>query len=71
MQKALVQLGWLPPGQVIPLQSMPWGLIGVLAWAVPKWREMAEMRYLWFTPHALRQLYPFQSKDLVLTPAFN
>jgi nucleoside-diphosphate-sugar epimerase len=96
MQKALVQLGWLPPWQCITLQSMPWGLIGALAWAVPKWREMAEMRYLWFTPHALdgrklaqligkepytsieyalpyalRQLYPSQTKDLVLTPAFH
>jgi nucleoside-diphosphate-sugar epimerase len=53
MRKALLQLGWLQPQQVLKVQSMPWPLIRALAWAVPNWREIVEMRYLWLTPHAL------------------
>jgi nucleoside-diphosphate-sugar epimerase len=53
MQKASVQLGWLQSQQALSVQPMPWGLIGSMAWAVPKWRELAEMRYLWLTPHLL------------------
>lgn len=53
MHKAAVQLGWLQPQQALNMQPMPWGLIGSMAWALPKWRELAEMRYLWLTPHAL------------------
>jgi nucleoside-diphosphate-sugar epimerase len=53
MHTTLVQLGWLQPQQSITVQSMPWALISSLAWAVPQWRELAEMRYLWLTPHAL------------------
>ena len=33
--------------------AMPWWLIRSLAWAVPMFRELAEMQYLWQTPHAL------------------
>jgi nucleoside-diphosphate-sugar epimerase len=53
MRTTLSQLGWLKPQQEMKVQSMPWPLIRALAWAVPNWREIAEMRYLWFTPHAL------------------
>jgi nucleoside-diphosphate-sugar epimerase len=53
MHQASLQLGWLQAGQTMNVHPMPWGLIGSLAWAVPKWRELAEMRYLWHTPHAL------------------
>jgi nucleoside-diphosphate-sugar epimerase len=53
MRKALLQLGRLQPQQKLKVQSMPWALIRALAWAVPNWREIAEMRYLWLTPHAL------------------
>jgi nucleoside-diphosphate-sugar epimerase len=53
MRKVLLQLGWLQPQQVLKVQSMPWPLIRALAWAVPNWREIVEMRYLWQTPHAL------------------
>lgn len=53
MRNACLQLGWLQPGQAIKVHSMPWPLIRALAWAVPAWREIAEMRYLWLTPHAL------------------
>ena len=33
--------------------SMPWGLIRTLGLVVPMYRELAEMAYLWDTPHAL------------------
>ena len=29
------------------------GCFGVLGWAVPMWRELAKMSYLWRVPHAL------------------
>lgn len=53
MRKTLLQFGWLQPEQALKVQAMPWPLIRALAWAVPAWREIAEMRYLWWTPHAL------------------
>ncbi len=53
MGRVLASLGWLPAGQKPKVQSMPWPLIRALAWAVPNWREIAELRYLWLTPHAL------------------
>ena len=33
--------------------SLPWGLMRALAWAVPMWRELMKMAYLWRVPHAL------------------
>lgn len=33
--------------------GMPWGAMRCLAWAVPAWRGVLEMRYLWQRPHAL------------------
>jgi nucleoside-diphosphate-sugar epimerase len=33
--------------------GMPWKLMRAFAWAVPSWREVLEMRYLWQCPHAL------------------
>ena len=33
--------------------GMPWGLIRVGGLVLPKWRELARMRYLWHVPHAL------------------
>jgi hypothetical protein len=32
---------------------MPWWLFKSLGWAVPLFRELAEMQYLWHSPHAL------------------
>lgn len=29
----------------------PWPLFNVMAWFMPLWREILEMRYLWDTPH--------------------
>ena len=33
--------------------TLPWGLIRALAWAVPMWRELLKMEYLWRVPHGL------------------
>jgi nucleoside-diphosphate-sugar epimerase len=45
-------LGLLPAGPV-KHGGIPWGLMRALGWAVPIWRELAEMAYLWELPHAL------------------
>lgn len=33
--------------------AFPWMALRALAWAVPMWREILDMRYLWEVPHAL------------------
>lgn len=40
-------------GHPLKVKSMPWPLIGLLGLVMPQLREVAEMRYLWSTPHAL------------------
>ena len=45
--------GWLPPGGALKTASLPWRLIQAGGLLVPMWRELAEMRYLWQTPHGL------------------
>ncbi len=45
--------GWLPQQSLLKRGSMPWWLFKSMAWAVPLFRELAEMHYLWHTPHAL------------------
>lgn len=45
-------LGLLPAGPV-KQAGIPWGLMRWLGWAVPLWRELVEMAYLWEVPHAL------------------
>jgi len=45
-------LGLLPAGPV-KRGGLPWGLMRWMGWAVPIWRELAEMAYLWEVPHAL------------------
>jgi nucleoside-diphosphate-sugar epimerase len=45
-------LGLLPAGPV-KQGGIPWGLMRWLGWAVPLWRELVEMAYLWTVPHAL------------------
>lgn len=49
---AAIELG-LTPKRGLRRSSMPWGLIRALAWAVPMWRELVKMSYLWRVPHAL------------------
>jgi nucleoside-diphosphate-sugar epimerase len=45
--------GWLAPGAALQRAGMPWWLFRALGWAVPMFRELAEMHYLWQTPYAL------------------
>ena len=44
---------WLPSQATLKRGAMPWWLFKALGWAVPMFRELAEMQYLWHTPHAL------------------
>ncbi|MEI8325822.1 MAG: NAD-dependent epimerase/dehydratase family protein [Betaproteobacteria bacterium] len=53
MQAVAQGRGWLAPGQRLKLGRMPWWLIHSLSFAVPIFRELSEMRYLWQTPYAL------------------
>ena len=41
------------PAHGFKRDSMPWGVIRLGGLAVPMWREVAEMAYLWRVPHAL------------------
>ena len=45
--------GWLEAGGRLKIGSLPWAMIWAGALLVPMWRELAEMRYLWQTPHGL------------------
>jgi nucleoside-diphosphate-sugar epimerase len=45
--------GWIAPGASVRLGRLPWAFIRLAAWVVPTWAALAEMRYLWDTPHAL------------------
>ena len=45
--------GWLQAGGELKIGSLPWPLLKAGGWLVPMWRELAEMHYLWRTPHAL------------------
>jgi nucleoside-diphosphate-sugar epimerase len=45
--------GWLASQATLQRGAMPWWLFKSLGWAVPMFRELAEMQYLWHTPHAL------------------
>lgn len=53
LEAVALEKGWLARGQALKLGGMPWGLIRALRLFVPMFRELAEMRYLWRTPHAL------------------
>ena len=47
------QQGWLRAQMSLQRAAMPWWLFKALRWAVPMFRELAEMQYLWQTPHTL------------------
>jgi nucleoside-diphosphate-sugar epimerase len=44
---------WVRQGAELRFSDMPWPLIRLGALLVPTWEALAEMRYLWRTPHAL------------------
>ena len=45
--------GWLPQGGALRVSTMPWPLLRVAGLFVPTLAALAEMRYLWRTPHQL------------------
>ena len=45
--------GWVASQAPLKRGAMPWWLFKALGWAVPMFREVSEMQYLWHTPHAL------------------
>ena len=45
--------GWLASRATLKRGAMPWWLFKALGRVVPMFRELAEMQYLWHTPHAL------------------
>lgn len=47
------QQGWVRPGKALKFSRLPWAVIRVGGWFIPSWGALAEMRYLWDTPHAL------------------
>ena len=44
---------WTEAGEELQPASLPWRAIQIGGLVVPLWRELAEMRYLWRTPHTL------------------
>ena len=53
LQPLAREQGWLASQATLKRGAMPWWLFKALGWAVPMFRELAEMQYLWHTPHAL------------------
>ena len=45
--------GWVRPDGQLRFKRLPWPVIRMGALFVPAWAALAEMRYLWNTPHAL------------------
>lgn len=45
--------GWLAAGPELKVQGLPWRLLRLGGLLLPTWASIAEMRYLWHTPHAL------------------
>jgi hypothetical protein len=45
--------GWIKSGAGLGYKRLPWALIRLGGLFVPTWASLAEMRYLWDTPHAL------------------
>lgn len=45
--------GWLPRDGRLRARSLPWGWVRLAGLVVPTFGALAEMRYLWRTPHAL------------------
>lgn len=45
--------GWLPKAGALRVSTMPWPLLQVVGLLMPTFAALAEMRYLWRTPHQL------------------
>jgi nucleoside-diphosphate-sugar epimerase len=53
MARSARRQGLLLPNVPLRRRSLPWPLLQIAGLAVPMLREIAEMRYLWSTPHCL------------------
>ena len=53
MEPLAREQAWLGQRASLGRGAVPWWLFKALRWAVPLFRELAEMQYLWHTPHAL------------------
>jgi nucleoside-diphosphate-sugar epimerase len=47
------EAGWIGASQPLRVGGLPWPLLRAGGLLVPQWASLAEMRYLWRTPHAL------------------
>lgn len=45
--------GWLPAAGALRVASLPWPLLRVMGLVAPTFAALADMRYLWTTPHRL------------------
>ncbi len=55
-------------GRTYKIGKLPWPFIRAFSFAVPMWREIAELRYLWERPHSLVTSSKHQSLVAVRTP---
>ncbi len=53
LMQAARRAGLLSALQTAAVSKLPWWAMRAGAWAVPMWRELLEMRYLWDEAHAL------------------
>jgi len=52
IERAALTLG-VAPVQGLRRGGFPWPVLKAARWLVPMWREVSEMSYLWYVPHAL------------------
>jgi nucleoside-diphosphate-sugar epimerase len=45
--------GWVQANTSVRYKVLPWAIIRLGGLVVPAWAALAEMRYLWLTPHRL------------------
>lgn len=48
-----VEQGWASDAHTVRVDQLPWGLLRVAGLVVPTFAALADMRYLWTTPHRL------------------
>lgn len=53
LEPLVKEQSWLNSRMTLKRGAMPWWLFKALGWAVPMFRELIEMQYLWHTPYAL------------------
>jgi len=53
LQAIAREQGWLAPAAPLKVQRLPWSLVRLAGLVMPTMAALAEMRYLWRTPHSL------------------